>query len=52
MFNELYPMDETMFNDFLFAKWKWIVYVIETYLFHKFNFVYVGEAFITLNWKA
>ena len=34
------------------GKWKWIIYIKRAYLFHDFYFVYVVEAFITLNLKA
>lgn len=49
---ELHAMDEKMFNDFLIGKWKWFLYVIKAYLINALYFVYVVEAFITLNWKA
>ena len=45
-------MDENKFHNFLIGKWKLIVYVLKAYLFHDLNFVYVVEAFITLNWKS
>ena len=38
-----------MLKDFLNGKWKWIVHVIKVYLFHDMHFIYVVEAFITLN---
>ena len=41
-----------MFNDLLVGKWKWIIYVIKTYLFHDSYFVYVAEAIIALMEKA
>ena len=34
-------MGGTMFNDFLIAKWKWIIYVVEAHLFHDLYIVYV-----------
>ena len=49
---ELNPMDIKNFNEFLIGDWKWIVFVITAYLFHDSYFIYVEEAFITLNWKA
>ena len=48
---ELYPMEEKMFNDFLIDNGKRIIHVIKVYLFHDLYFVYVVEAFITLNCK-
>ena len=45
----LHVVYEKMFNDFLIAHGKWILYVIKVYIIHDLNFVYVVEAFITLN---
>ena len=44
-------MEEKMFNDFLIDNGKRIIHVIKVYLFHDLYFVYVVEAFITLNCK-
>ena len=38
------------YNDFLIRKWTWILHAIKAYLIHEFDFVYVVEAFIALNW--
>lgn len=27
-------MDENLFNDFLFGKWKWVTFVVNADLFH------------------
>ena len=35
---ELHVMNETMFNDFLIGKWKWILYVVTSHLFQKLIF--------------
>jgi hypothetical protein len=48
---ELYVMDNKMSIDFLIRKWAYILRVIKAYLIHDLYFVYVVEAFITLNWK-
>lgn len=43
-------MDDNMINDFVIEKWKWIVCIIKTFLFHDFYFVYdIVEEFNTLN---
>jgi hypothetical protein len=52
IFNELCPLDEKNVQWVSFCKLNMDVYIIKTYLIHKNYFVYVGEAFITLNWKA
>jgi hypothetical protein len=38
-----------MYNDFPIGMWQWIVYVLNTYLFHDLYSLYVVEAFIILN---
>lgn len=47
--NELYLMDEKMVNDFFISKWRCTIYVVKAYLFHDLHFVYIVEAFITIN---
>ena len=42
-------MDENLFNEFLIGKVKWSSYVIKAYLIHDLYFIYVVDAFITLN---
>jgi hypothetical protein len=42
-------MNEKTFNGFLIGRWKCIVYVIKVPFIHDFYFVYVVEAFITLD---
>ena len=46
---ELHPMNEKVLIDFLIGECKWIVYVINAYLFLDLYCVYVVEAFIVLN---
>lgn len=42
-------MNEQMVNDFLTGKCKWILYIIKACSIHEYVFVYVVEAFVTLN---
>ena len=30
---KLHPINKKVFNDFFIGKWKWIVYVLNAYLF-------------------
>ena len=46
---ELHAMDGKLFNDFLIGKWKWILLVMKASLVNRYYFVYVVEAFNTLN---
>ena len=49
---ELHPLKKKAFIKFLIGKSKWIVYVVKAYIFRGSYFVYVEEAFMTLNSKA
>ena len=42
-------MHEKWLNGFLMGKRKWTIYVRDAYSFHGLCFVYVVEAFITLD---
>ena len=38
-----------MFNGFVIGNGKWIIYVVEVYLFHDLYFEYIVEAIIIFN---